>query len=298
MHHDLPIFLNPHAGRRGAAERAALEKAFEAVGARISIRSVPGAELDDAVRAEIAGGTPVVGAAGGDGTISTIANVLAGTRTALLPVPLGTLNHFALRYGIGSIEAAAHAWRHHSVKAIHVGIVNGRIFLNNASCGFYPHMVRHRERLERVLPRLPAMWIAGFRVLFEMPMLTLAMDASGAPRPIRTPALWVGIGRNSLRLPIPGDAEVEENVLEAVWGHAETRRAVVALSTRMLRHMKRGLEPRDPELAVLRARAFTLSSHKAIDIALDGEPMRLETPLRFAFRENGLRVVVLVAPPE
>lgn len=293
---DLPIFLNPGAGKGAAAEQAALEKAFEAVGARPSIRVLPGRELQAAVRAAVAAGVPVVGAAGGDGTVSSVANILAGTNTALLPVPMGTLNHFAIRYGIPSVAAAAHAWQLHSVRAVHIAEINDRIFLNNASVGFYPHMVRHREKFERVLPRMAAMWLAGMRVLAELPMLRMVVDTGSDHHEARTPALWVGIGRNSLRLPLPGDGDVEEAVLEAVWGRADKRRSVVALSFRLLSHLKKGLEPRDDELDVVRARNFVLTATDPVDIALDGEPFRLETPLRFGIRENGLRVIVLVAP--
>ena len=248
------------------------------------------------MRAAVEAGAPIIGAAGGDGTISSAANVLAGTETALLPIPLGTLNHFAMRYGVSSVAAAVHAWKRRSIKEIHVGAVGDLIFVNNASVGFYPHLIRHREKLERVLPRMAAMWLAGFRVLAELPMLRMEVHTGSDRHEIRTPALWVGIGRNSLRMPLPGDADVEEAVLEAVWGRADKRRRVVALSFRLARHIKRGLEPRDRDLDVLRMRDFTLRASDPIDIALDGEAFRLTTPLRFEMRENGLRVVVLVAP--
>jgi diacylglycerol kinase family enzyme len=293
---DLPIFLNPRAGRGAVAEQPALERAFTAVGARPIIRIVAGNELQDAVREAVAAGAAIIGAAGGDGTISSAATAIAGTQSALLPVPLGTLNHFAMRYGVSSVDASAHAWERKSIEQIHIGEVGNLIFVNNASVGFYPHLIRHREKLERVLPRMAAMWLAGFRVLAELPMLRMQVDTGEAHHAIRTPALWVGIGRNSLRLPVPGDADVEEVVLEAVWGRADKRRRVVALSFRLARHIKRGLEPRDRDLDVLRMREFTLTASDPIDIALDGEPFRLETPLRFAIRENGLRVLVLVAP--
>jgi diacylglycerol kinase family enzyme len=197
---------------------------------------------------------------------------------------------------VSSVEAAAHAWELRSIKTIHVGAVDRFIFVNNASVGFYPHLIRHREKMERVLPRMAAMWLAGIRVLVELPMLRMQVHTGDQQHEIRTPALWVGIGRNSLRMPLPGDGEVEETVLEAVWGRADKRRRVVALSVRLARHIKRGLEPKDRDLDVLRLREFTLKATQPIDIALDGEPFRLLTPLRFQIRENGLRVVVLVAP--
>jgi diacylglycerol kinase family enzyme len=291
----LPIFLNPGAGRGAAAEADALRAAFIEAGAEPVIHILEG-DPRIPIREAVTAGAPVIGVAGGDGTISAAANAIAGSQSALLPIPLGTLNHFSIRYGIPTAEAAVLAWRRASVEAVHVGSVNDRIFVNNTSCGFYPHMVRHREKLERFLPRVPAMWIAGLRVLIEMPMLRLHVQTDVERHDARTPALWVGIGRNSLRLPIPGDAEVNDVVLEAVWGRAKRRTSIIALSFRLLAHLKKGMEPRDAALDVVRTRTFILHSERPIDIALDGEPFRLETPLKFEIRESALRVVVLVAP--
>lgn len=296
MDNEIHIFLNPGAGRGAAAERPVLEEAFSAAGAHPVIHVVPGPDLQTTMRRAVVDGARVIAAAGGDGTMSSAANAIVGTDTVLLPVPLGTLNHFSQRYGIGSLAAAVHAWQRASAKTIHVGTVNERIFLNNASCGFYPHLVRHRERMEQVLPRMVAMWLAGLRVLAELPMMTVDVATGSETRRLRTPALWVGLGRNSLRLPIPGDTEIEERVLEIVSGRADSRRALIALSLRLARHVKKGVQPRDENLDVLRARSFTLHSHRSIDVALDGEPFRMQTPLNFAMRENALRILCLVAP--
>src|SRR5688572_14980624 len=133
---DLPIFLNPRAGRGAVAEQPALERAFTAVGANPIVRVLPGNELRNAMREAVAAGAPIIGAAGGDGTISSAASAIAGSQSALLPIPLGTLNHFAMRYGVSSIDAAAHAWERKSIQQIHVGEVGDLIFVNNASVGF------------------------------------------------------------------------------------------------------------------------------------------------------------------
>ena len=293
MNDRLKVFLNPGAGKGAEAERENLERAFGVVGARIDLTVGAGPQLERQIR-ESANSDSIIGAAGGDGTISTAANALVGTNAALLPIPLGTLNHFSNRYGIPTIEAAAEAWQRREQHRVHVGEVNGRIFVNNASAGFYPHLVRHRERIESLLPRMPAMWLAGMRVLIELPVMKIELDIGGTLTPMRTPAMWVGIGRNSLRLPVPGDAEVEGDVLELVAARTETRRSVVALALRLMTHLKRGIEPHAENLEVARAQAFSVSAPHSIDIALDGEPHRMRGPLEFKLREQALGVVCLV----
>ena len=291
---DLPIFVNPSAG--SSNKRDELEDLFRQNGARIQVFEAGGSELQAKIRRFVEAGAPAVGIAGGDGTISTAANVLADTNTALLPIPLGTFNHFAKRYGNLSVEAAVHAWQQMSPHPIHVGSVNDHVFVNNASCGFYPRAVRLRTKLEKVMPRVPAMWLAGMNVLLRLRLLEVQMDAREQQRVLRTPALWVGIGINSLRLSAPGDAPIPHPVLELVSGHAHTRVRVVTLAFRLFRHLKQGLEPKDAKLEVLRAPRFTLNSRKPIDIALDGEPLKLRGPLEFSIRENALKVLGLIAP--
>src|SRR5688572_19405446 len=132
---ELPILLNPHAGRGGYEETPAVLAAFREIGAQPRVRVVEGIDLRAAVHDLVSSGAKVVGVAGGDGTLSTAANALVDTGVALLPIPLGTFNHFAQRYGISSPVAAARAWQLSSQALLPVGLVNDRVFVNNASCG-------------------------------------------------------------------------------------------------------------------------------------------------------------------
>ena len=108
-----------------------------------------------AIAAELVGGhPPVVVAGGGDGTISAVASVVAGTGVALGVLPLGTLNHFAKDLGIPlDTGAAVRAIAAKHTIEVDVGVVNGRVFINNSSLGLYPHIVRDRENQQRRLGR-------------------------------------------------------------------------------------------------------------------------------------------------
>lgn len=293
----LSIILNPRAGRGALREADALRAAFAAAATDIEVIPAAGAELDETVRRILDTRPAYLGVAGGDGTLSTAANRLAHTDTALLPIPLGTMNHFAQRYGIVSIDAAVHAWQQKRLRAISIGYVNNIAFINNASCGFYPHLVRHRERLEPLLPRPVANWVAGMRVLIRLPIMRLQLDTGDETHWVETPALWVGLGKGSLRLPQPGDATHGGDVLEIVAPLTQRRREIISLMTRTLFKLRRGAEtPEDRALGVLHARAFTLDAPHRIDVGIDGEPHRLTGPLRFRYSGNSLRLLCLVAP--
>jgi diacylglycerol kinase family enzyme len=293
----LPIILNPNAGRGAERETDALRDAFAAVGTTAEIHVVSGPQVRERVRALVQEGEPVVGIAGGDGTISSAACELALQRTSLLPVPLGTLNHFAQRYGVPTVEAAVHAWEKQRAHALPVGLMNDIAFINNASCGFYPHMVRRRDRLERVMPRSVANWVAGWMVMAQLPLMHLELSTGDHKRHFKTPALWVGIGKNSLRLPQPGDVVREGDVLEIVTPTAQRRTALISLMMRTMVKLKRGAEtPEDRALDVLHAAEFTLKSPHRIDVGIDGEPHRVRPPLSFRYERDGLKVLCLVAP--
>jgi diacylglycerol kinase family enzyme len=293
----LPIILNPHAGRGAEREADALRAVFASVGTNAQIHVVPGPEVKERVRALVQAHVPFVGVAGGDGTISTAAGILMRSQTALLPIPLGTMNHFAQRYGVPTVEAAVHAWERRKAHTVPIGCMNDIAFINNASCGFYPQLVRRRDRLEKGIPRGVANWIAGWIILAQLPLMRLEITAGEERRRFKTPALWVGINKNSLRLPSPGDAVREGHVLEIVTPTTQKRTELIALMTRTMVKLKRGAEtPQDRLLEVLHAAAFTLESPHRVDVATDGEPHRVRSPLVFRYERTGLKVLCLVAP--
>ena len=96
-------------------------------------------------------GTDVVVAMGGDGTLNEAANGLAGTGTALAPLPGGSTNVFARTIGVardpleatGQLLASLHR---HSYRRIGVGCVNGRRFLFHTGLGFDAAVVAQVER--------------------------------------------------------------------------------------------------------------------------------------------------------
>jgi diacylglycerol kinase family enzyme len=89
---------------------------------------------------------------GGDGSVGTVAGVLAGTGVPLGVLPLGTLNHFAKDLGIPTDLAGAVAViAAGQTRDVDIAEVNGKPFVNNSSIGLYPHMVIHRDRQTRLL---------------------------------------------------------------------------------------------------------------------------------------------------
>jgi diacylglycerol kinase family enzyme len=75
------------------------------------VEPVSGALLAASAGRAVKAGCTLLVAAGGDGTVSTVANVAAEHGVALGVLPLGTLNHFARDAGIpGDLACACLRW--------------------------------------------------------------------------------------------------------------------------------------------------------------------------------------------
>ena len=95
--------------------------------------------------------TDVVVVLGGDGTLNESANGLAGSATALAPLPGGSTNVFARTIGLPNdpIEATGvllDALARRSIRRVGLGSVNGRYFLFHTGVGFDAAVVEQVER--------------------------------------------------------------------------------------------------------------------------------------------------------
>jgi len=96
-------------------------------------------------------GTDVVVVMGGDGTLNEAANGIAGSDTALAPLPGGSTNVFAQTIGVPQdpVDATAQllsSLHRHSRRRIGIGNVDGRRFLFHIGIGFDAAVVAQVER--------------------------------------------------------------------------------------------------------------------------------------------------------
>lgn len=128
--------LNPRAGLAAARARAALERSAHWRGMEVRLTTAPGDARRFASEAAAAG-AEIVLAIGGDGTANEIAWGLLGTSAALGLVPMGSGNGLARTLGIPLKPDRALATLADAVpRAMDVGMINERPFLNVAGAGF------------------------------------------------------------------------------------------------------------------------------------------------------------------
>lgn len=146
----LPVYCNPTSGG-GAGAQGEVGRALEEAGLAADLRRIDPGDWEEELRRVAAAGEPALGVCGGDGTVSAAAGVLAGTDTALVGFPGGTLNHFAVALGVDTHAAAAEAVAAERYERVDVGEVNDRVFVNGVSIGLYPRSLRIRREWEQTL---------------------------------------------------------------------------------------------------------------------------------------------------
>ncbi|HZN11051.1 MAG TPA: diacylglycerol kinase family protein [Blastocatellia bacterium] len=284
--------INCGVGAGAAAQREEIAVAFASRGVECAIDLCPSPRgLARRVRAAVTAGADVVAAGGGDGTVGTVADLLAGSEVALGVLPLGTLNHFARDVGIplelsGAVEVICRG----ATRRVDVGEVNGRCFINNSSLGAYPEMVRFRERWRPRLGKWPALLLGGLAVLFRFPVLKLGVEVGGERRRRYLSLLFVGNNAYQLEWPALGTrARLDEGCL-SLWLLGGTSRL------RLLRSVFRLLRGRGwlaPEVEASRPESLTVTSRRRLlRVAVDGEVLRLRPPLNYRIRPLALRVCV------
>jgi diacylglycerol kinase family enzyme len=247
--------------------------------------------LERAKRGEI--DAVVVG--GGDGTIGSVAGIVAGSGVALGILPLGTLNHFAKELGLPlDLEEAAAAIAAGATREIDVGEVNGRVFINNSSVGVYPYMVAERDRRMETEGRRKwtAMGLAFVRMLRRFPRRRLSIVAEGWTAPCKSPLVFVGNNEYGLGLLDLGK-RVRLDGGELSLYVAKQRRPLGLFKLVLEATFGRLDDAEDFDIRHVRQAEIRTRASR-LPVAVDGEVVVLTPPLRYRIRPRALRVL---APP-
>ena len=236
----------------------------------------------------------IVVSGGGDGTVNAVASALVGSRTKLGILPLGTLNHFARDLKIPlELDAAVETIVTGRATLVDVGEVNDKIFLNNSNVGLYPAVVRLREGLQRAgygkwiaLIRASIAMVARFRVL------KLELRPKTQPRvECRTALLFVGNNNYDMTLTRLGKrTALDQGHLWVMMPAASSRWRLIATAFALV---FTGEKPTD--VIRFEAEALVVSTrHKRLNVAADGEVVKLHSPLNYHIRPKSLLVIVPV----
>lgn len=238
----------------------------------------------------------VVIAAGGDGTIRGVAQEAHGKPVRFAAVPCGTFNFFARTHNIPEDHLMAFrlALTGHA-RPVRLGLINGHIFLINASLGLYAKAIREREnRTDRFgRNRLVVIISTIMSLLSPHKLLKVDLVSEGKIQTLRTPMIFIGNNALQLRdLAMSVARCMKKDLLAVVLMKPITKLETLRI---VLRGIFKTLE-NDEKLESFCVDELTIYTNKESHvIALDGEMIRMNSPLRVQALPGDLN---LVLPPK
>lgn len=281
------IIMNRKAGSAGAQQRHAIKEAFNALGVDYQLTATAGDIVAAAHQA--AAHCQVLIAAGGDGTVGAVASVAVATNKPLGVIPAGTLNHFAKDASLPlDIAKAAAVITAGHLSHIDYATAGDRLFLNNASLGVYPKLVRRREQQEAALGKWPALAqevIALLRQPLRRRKFTLTYN--GSTHRVSSPFIFIGNNNyHSSNSEFGSRTRLDGGKLTLfVYTHTSWLKFGVELVKAF-----RGKPTHPAMLTAHPTQIIVNTSSATTEIATDGEVSRLSLPLTITIHPQALAV--------
>jgi diacylglycerol kinase family enzyme len=236
----------------------------------------------------IARGADVIGMAGGDGSQALVATVAIRHDIAHVVIPAGTRNHFALDLGLdrNDVIGALDAYTDGVEERIDLAVVNGRIFVNNASLGLYAKIVQSpeyrdakRQTAAAMLPEMLGPSAAPLDLRFTGP------DGTSYPS-----AHMILVSNNPYQLTSLAGRGTRERMDLGALGVVAARISDARDASRFVALEAAGQVRRFPGWFEWTTPRFQVDSGGPVEIGVDGEAMKMDPPLVFESRPGVLRV--------
>ena len=288
------VILNPMAGTSVVDDvRRALDHHFTPGETTCEVHeTVKGNAVERIAREAQGRGYEMVIAAGGDGTVSEVAEGLVGTETPLGIIPLGTANVLARELGIpveleGACQLLAGA---HGVTSIDAMKVGEKHYFTQVGVGIDAMMIRDTKREhKRRFGRIAYMWTALRSLVGFQPrrFLIKADDKQERPRVSQVVIANCGIlGQPPFRW--GPDIEPDDGRLDVCIVRAQTVLDYLALGW----HVVRGQHKQSANVRYLHARRqIVIETRRPMPVQADGEIIG-ETPVQVELVAAAVRVIV------
>ncbi|KQQ39919.1 diacylglycerol kinase [Duganella sp. Leaf126] len=296
------IALNAGSGHAETDERrATIERVLRGAGRRFELTMIDEPDAIDAIAASLArravDSDGVLVAAGGDGTINAVARQAIAHGCKFGVLPQGTFNYFGRTHGIPEdLSEAVHALLAARVHPVQVGVINGRVFLVNASIGLYPRLLEEREADKKQFgrSRVVAAFSALKTLLSPHRRLRLTLQIDGTSRHLRTATFFVGNNRLQMEqvgIPPLSDA-LEDGRLAAVAPRTKGKLGMLWLMLHGALGRMGRLNQAD-ELTTFSFRQIevhvrSLSRRRQVKVATDGEITMMDNPLEIHVMDEQL----------
>jgi diacylglycerol kinase family enzyme len=276
------LIMNPKSGG-GKVDKFDLKRKAEDLGAEVFLIGAEPVDVAEVARQAVEGGADLLGVAGGDGTQALVAGVAAEHGLPFMVISAGTRNHFALDLGLDREDPSAclGALSDGVELRVDLGMINGQVFVNNASFGAYAEVVEtpayRGDKLNTTLNTLPDL-LQGHRgarlraqadgTVIESPQALLVSN-----NPYGTGDI-AGLGRR---------ARLDRGILGVV--------GVTVSSAAQAAGLLRGRHATG--LKVLTTKQIEITADMPqIPVGVDGESILMSTPVTCTISPGALRVWV------
>jgi diacylglycerol kinase (ATP) len=250
------------------------------------------------VRKAVEGGCDLIVAAGGDGTVSAVANGVVGSTARMGIIPLGTTNVLARELGIplDLDEACALLAGPNRTTDIDVMRVGDKHYVTQIGIGVDALMIRDTpDEHKRWLGVAAYLWTAISRLIgFRLRRFSISADGRHArPRCLQVVLANCGtLGASGLRW--GPDVRVDDGRIDVCILRARTLLDYLSVGISVLL----GRHREDPNIQYLTAeRVVSVSTDRPLPVQGDGEVIG-ETPIEVQVVPRALRVVVPAAEAE
>jgi diacylglycerol kinase family enzyme len=280
------LLMNPRSGG-GKVERFHLVQEARRRGIEPVVLG-PGDDLLRLAERAVAGGVDVVGMAGGDGSQALVAGVAAAHDVAFVCVPAGTRNHLAMDLGLDrdDVVAALDAFGAALERRIDLGLVDERVFVNNATMGPYAKIVQspayrdHKvDTALELLPELLGPHAAPFDLRFTGP------DGTG-----HHSAHLILVSNNRYQLSHPEGFGSRRHLDAGTLGIVAARLQSPGEAARFAQLQASGPTRRPADWLEWTDTSFQVRSDQPVEVGVDGEAVLLDPPIRFRIVLGALRV--------
>ncbi len=291
------IVLNPVAGRTTPEGlKAILDTSFKQRGWEYEVyETKPDDNIGRRVRREIDKGVDLVIAAGGDGTVSLVADSLVNTDIPLGILPAGSANVLALELGLPNdlAQAAEVLAGDHRELTLDLMKAEGRYFILQIGIGLDAMMIQDTDRRsKRIAGRWAYMSTLGKKMLgFQGQRFTIVVDG----KRLRPRAAQILVA-NAGTLGIPPfrwgpDISLSDGQLNLCIARLRTIKDYPRVAWQLLK----GDYSKGSNIDYLPfTKQVTITTDAPLPIQADGEIIG-ETPIRISVVPQGLRVIVPVA---
>ncbi|MGH2616289.1 MAG: diacylglycerol/lipid kinase family protein [Thermomicrobiales bacterium] len=294
------VLVNPNSGTKaGISTNAVAEDAVRAVmaehglGEELVVTNTEDAAIA-ATRDAVAHGYDLVVAAGGDGTVGTVAGELLGKETALGILPLGSVMNVARMLGIPrDLGEAAAIIAAGEERTIDVGEAKGQIFFEGGSVGLNAAVFREAQQADsdtgRYRALLAALWAL---VRYRPPRMIVHLD----DRVLTTRTLAISVANGpyaGLGFTVSPDAVLDDGLLDVVIFSRFSR-------TELIRHfggIAFGRRRYTPKTATYHSARVRIEGVRPLPCRADGYDLG-STPVEYVVRPGALRVIAAYSHPQ